>query len=232
MRTKHVIVNRDIMTYKNEEPFCTVQENPLTGCFQYQIVKRGLDILGSGIGLIILSPLFLLVGILVKLTSPGPVFYAWHVIGRCGRPFRGYKFRTMIANADELKTQLNEKNEMNGPVFKIKRDPRITSFGRRIRKFSIDELPQLWSVLKGDMSMVGPRPAGVLEWENYKPWQRRKLSITPGMTCLWQINGRNQISDFDEWVKLDLKYIDNWSLWLDFKILYRTGLVVLLGTGV
>jgi lipopolysaccharide/colanic/teichoic acid biosynthesis glycosyltransferase len=215
----------------NNGPIRAVREDPLVGNLGYQVVKRGLDIFGSSIGLIILFPLFLLVGILIKLTSSGPIFYAWDVIGRCGRPFRGYKFRTMIANADDLKAQLDEKNEMNGPVFKIKKDPRITNFGRILRTFSIDELPQLWSVLKGDMSLVGPRPAGVLEWENYEPWQRRKLSITPGMTCLWQVNGRNMINDFDEWVKLDLEYIDNWSLWLDFKILYRTLLVVLMGTG-
>jgi lipopolysaccharide/colanic/teichoic acid biosynthesis glycosyltransferase len=231
MRINNVIVNTDSKPVTRIGPFWTVREDPLVGCFRYQVVKRGLDILGSGIGLIILSPLFLLVGILVKLTSSGPVFYAWDVVGRCGRPFRGYKFRTMIANADELKAQLDTKNEMNGPVFKIKKDPRVTPFGRILRTFSIDELPQLWSVLKGDMSLVGPRPAGALEWENYEPWQRRKLSITPGMTCLWQVNGRNMINDFDEWVKLDLEYIDNWSLWLDFKILYRTVLVVLMGTG-
>jgi lipopolysaccharide/colanic/teichoic acid biosynthesis glycosyltransferase len=231
MRTNNVIVNTDHRPVMRIEPFWTVKEDPLISRFRYKVVKRGLDIIGSGIGLIILSPLFLLVGILVKLTSSGPIFYAWDVIGQCGRPFRGYKFRTMIANADELKAQLDEKNEMNGPVFKIKKDPRITSFGRILRTFSIDELPQLWSVLKGNMSLVGPRPAGTLEWENYEPWQRRKLSIKPGMTCLWQVNGRNMINDFDEWVKLDLEYIDNWSLWLDFKILYRTVLVVLMGTG-
>jgi lipopolysaccharide/colanic/teichoic acid biosynthesis glycosyltransferase len=231
MRINNVIVSTDSKPVTRIGPFWTVREDPLVSCFRYQVVKRGLDILGSGIGLIILFPLFLLVGILVKLTSSGPVFYAWDVVGRCGRPFRGYKFRTMIANADELKAQLDTKNEMNGPVFKIKKDPRVTPFGRILRTFSIDELPQLWSVLKGNMSLVGPRPAGALEWENYEPWQRRKLSITPGMTCLWQVNGRNMISDFDEWVKLDLEYIDNWSLWLDFKILYRTVLVVLMGTG-
>jgi len=180
---------------------------------------------------LILSPVLLIVGLLVKLTSPGPVFYPWNVIGRDGRPFRGYKFRTMVQNADALKAELAHQNEMAGPVFKMKNDPRITPVGRVLRKYSIDELPQLWSVLKGDMSLVGPRPAGPLEWEQYEPWQRRKLSVTPGITCLWQVNGRNRISDFDEWVKLDLYYIDNWSLSLDIKILCRTILVVLRGTG-
>jgi len=137
----------------------------------------------------------------------------------------------MAANADETKPQLATLNEMRGPVFKMGNDPRITRLGRFLRKYSIDELPQLWSVLKGDMSLVGPRPAGPHEWEKYEPWQRRKLSVTPGITCLWQVSGRNKINDFNEWVKLDLEYIDNWSLWLDLKILLRTVVVVLRGTG-
>ena len=199
--------------------------------FAYRIIKRSLDLVGAGFILLILSPVLLIVALLVKLTSPGPVFYPWNVVGRDGRPFRGFKFRTMVQNADDLKAQLVHENEMNGPVFKMKNDPRITPVGKVLRKYSIDELPQLWSVLKGDMSLVGPRPAGPHEWDKYEPWQRRRLSLTPGITCLWQVNGRNRISDFDEWVKLDLYYIDNWSLWLDIKILCRTVLVVLRGTG-
>jgi lipopolysaccharide/colanic/teichoic acid biosynthesis glycosyltransferase len=204
---------------------------PILDRFAYRVAKRFLDITGSCLGLLILSPLFLIVGILVKLTSPGPAFYAWDVIGRGGRPFRGYKFRTMVQNADKLKGQLMEKNEMRGPVFKIEKDPRITPLGRVLRKFSIDELPQLWSVLKGDMSLVGPRPAFPNEWKQYEPWQRRKLSVTPGITCLWQVEGRNEIRDFEEWVRLDLEYIDGWSFGLDFKILAKTVFVVFRGTG-
>lgn len=209
-----------------------VMPAPVVKTFNYRVVKRLVDFVASSLGLLFLTPLFILVGLMVKVTSPGSIFYAWNVIGRGGRPFRGYKFRTMVVNADELKLQLGEMNEMKGPVFKMENDPRITSIGRFLRKHSIDELPQLWSVLKGDMSLVGPRPAGPHEWVDYEPWQRRKLSVTPGITCLWQVSGRNKISDFDEWVRLDLEYIDNWSLWLDFKILCRTVRAVLSGTGV
>jgi lipopolysaccharide/colanic/teichoic acid biosynthesis glycosyltransferase len=210
----------------------SVVQSPMVRRWAYCIAKRAIDLTVSVFGLVILSPLFLVVGLLIKLTSSGPVFYAWDVVGFRGRPFRGYKFRTMVSDADVLKMQLLHQNEMNGPVFKITDDPRITPLGRILRKYSIDELPQLWSVLKGDMSLVGPRPAGPHEWEKYEPWQCRKLSVTPGMTCLWQVSGRNQIKDFDEWVKLDLEYIDHWSLWLDLKTLLRTVVAVLQGTGV
>jgi len=137
----------------------------------------------------------------------------------------------MVADADEQKTALMTQNEMTGPVFKIKNDPRVTPLGRFLRKFSLNELPQLWSVLKGEMSLVGPRPAGPHELARYELWQKRKLSIQPGITCLWQVRGRNKISNFDNWVKMDLEYIDNWSLWLDLRILLRTVWVVLRGTG-
>lgn len=143
----------------------------------------------------------------------------------------GYKFRSMVRDADELKPTLEPYNEMNGPAFKMQKDPRVTPIGRFLRKYSLDELPQLWSVLIGDMSLVGPRPPARSEFEQFEPWQRRKLSVKPGITCLWQINGRNQIRDFAEWARLDLEYIDNRSLWLDIKILVRTALVVLRGTG-
>lgn len=204
---------------------------PVIHRLEYRFIKRAIDVIISVIGLVFLLPLFLITGLLIKLTSSGPVFYAWDVIGRCGCLFRGYKFRTMLQNADELKSQLATQNEMVGPVFKLKNDPRVTPLGRFLRKFSIDELPQLWSVLKGDMSLVGPRPAGSQEWEQYEPWQRRKLSVTPGITCLWQVNGRNKINDFDEWAKLDLEYIDNWSIWLDLEIILKTIPAVLRGTG-
>ena len=216
---------------KNNTRDIISSESSTASRFAYRAIKRAFDLVGAGLILLILSPVFLFVGLLVKLTSPGSVFYPWHVIGRDGRPFCGYKFRTMVQNADDLKAQLIHQNEMNGPVFKIKKDPRITPVGKILRKYSIDELPQLWSVLKGDMSLVGPRPAFAAEYERYDDWQRRRLSVTPGITCLWQVNGRNQIKDFDEWVRLDLEYIDNWSLWLDMQILWRTLIVVVRGTG-
>jgi len=194
-------------------------------------IKRIIDIIISTVLLIILLPIFICIILLVKVTSKGPLIYKWHVLGKDGKPFTGYKFRTMILNADYLKTSLLKSNEMTGPVFKMKYDPRITKVGKFLRKYSLDELPQLWSVLKGEMSLVGPRPAGPKEWSQYEEWQKRKLSVTPGMTCLWQINGRNEVHEFDEWVKLDLEYIDNWSLWLDFRILLQTIPAVLKGTG-
>ena len=194
-------------------------------------IKRILDIIISITLLIVLLPIFICIIILIKITSKETVFFEWNVIGKNGIPFTGYKYRTMVANADHLKVDLLGFNEMSGPVFKIKNDPRITKLGKFLRKFSLDELPQLWSVLKGDMSLVGPRPAGPHEWNQYKQWHKRKLSVTPGITCLWQVNGRNKIYEFDEWIKLDLEYIDNWSLWLDIKILFKTIPVVLKGTG-
>jgi len=194
-------------------------------------VKRTGDILLSSVALFILSPILLLIALLIKLTSQGPVFYRWKVVGLNKKPFTGYKFRTMVENADEIKKKLLAKNEMNGPVFKIKDDPRVTRIGRFLRKYSLDELPQLWSVLKGDMSMVGPHPPLQTELYRFEDWHRRKLSVKPGITCLWQINGRSNIRDFDKWVKMDLEYIDNWSLWLDFKILLKTIPAVLLGRG-
>jgi lipopolysaccharide/colanic/teichoic acid biosynthesis glycosyltransferase len=194
-------------------------------------IKRIIDIIISTVLLIILLPIFICIILLVKVTSKGPLIYKWHVIGKDGKPFTGYKFRTMILDADYLKTSLLKSNEMTGPVFKMKYDPRITKVGKFLRKYSLDELPQLWSVLKGEMSLVGPRPAGPKEWSQYEEWQKRKLSVTPGMTCLWQINGRNEVHEFDEWVKMDLEYIDNWNLLLDFKILLKTIPTVLKGTG-
>jgi lipopolysaccharide/colanic/teichoic acid biosynthesis glycosyltransferase len=176
-------------------------------------------------------PLFILIAITIKWTSKGPVLYPWLVVGQNNRDFASYKFRTMIENADKLKDELQNQNEMEGPVFKIKNDPRITRVGQLLRKYSLDELPQLWSVFKGEMSLVGPRPPFRSEIDRCELWQRRKISFKPGMTCLWQVRGRNQISDFNEWCRLDLEYIDNWSLWLDFKILCRTAFVVLKGTG-
>jgi len=194
-------------------------------------LKRITDIVISALALTILSPLFLIIAALVKFTSAGPAFYQWRVVGFNKRPFKSWKFRTMVENADELKAKLWEKNEMMGPVFKIRDDPRITRVGRVLRRFTLDELPQLYSVLGGDMSLVGPRPPLIGEVNRFESWQRRKLSLKPGLTCLWQVSGRNEIRDFDDWAKLDLEYIDNWSLWLDAKIFFKTVYVVLSGSG-
>jgi len=194
--------------------------------------KRLIDVFVSATLLVLLIPLFVLIAVAVKVTTPRlPVFYRWRVVGQKGVEFTGYKFTTMVADADDRKAELMSKNEMNGPVFKMKNDPRVTHLGRFLRKYSLNELPQLWSVLKGDMSLVGPHPAFRRELERYEFWHKRKLSIKPGITCLWQVRGRNKISNFDDWVKMDLEYIDNWSLWLDFKILLRTVWVVIAGTG-
>lgn len=194
-------------------------------------IKRVMDVIGSSLLLLFLSPLFVALAILVKLSSPGPILYRWYVAGRCGRPFMSYKFRSMHANADQVKAKLAHLNEMRGPAFKITGDPRITPLGRWIRKHSLDELPQLYSVLKGDMSLVGPRPPLVTEYKMFTPYQRQKMVVRPGLTCLWQVNGRNQISNYDDWVRLDLEYIRTWSPWLDARILLKTVGEVCRGSG-
>jgi lipopolysaccharide/colanic/teichoic acid biosynthesis glycosyltransferase len=194
--------------------------------------KRLLDTFVSATLLVLLSPLFALIAIAIKLTTPGlPIFYRWRVVGRNGVEFTGYKFATMIPDADQMKVDLAEHNEMSGPVFKMRDDPRVTPLGKFLRKYSLNELPQLWSVLKGDMSLVGPRPAFRHELQRYEFWHKRKLSIQPGITCLWQVSGRNKISNFDDWVAMDLAYVDNWSLWLDIKILIWTAKTVVAGSG-
>jgi exopolysaccharide biosynthesis polyprenyl glycosylphosphotransferase len=193
--------------------------------------KRVLDILASVLALVLLAPLFVVLGVLVKLTSPGPVFYRWNVVGTNGSPFTGYKFRSMVIDADQLKSKLKDQNEMTGPVFKITNDPRITPVGAWMRRYSLDELPQLYSVFKGEMSIVGPRPPLVTEYEQFTEYQKQKLAVKPGITCLWQVSGRNDINDFEEWVRLDLEYIRNWSLLLDVQILLRTVGAVFSGSG-
>lgn len=205
--------------------------SPLCHSFRYAVVKRAFDVAVSAGLLVVLSPLLLAIALLIKLTSPGPVLYDWRVVGLGGRPFTGYKFRTMVVNADEIKARLMAANEMTGPVFKMKNDPRITPIGRLLRKASLDELPQLWSVLTGDMTLVGPRPPLQSEYARFTEWQRRKLAVKPGMTCLWQIHGRSDIKDFDRWVELDLAYINRWSLALDLEILRDTVPAVIQGRG-
>ncbi len=193
-------------------------------------LKRALDATGALAGLLLLLPLLLVVAGLVKLTSRGPVFFTQERVGLRGRRFRLAKFRTMVAGAEERLGELKALNEADGPVFKIRNDPRVTPFGRFLRRSSIDELPQLWCVLRGEMSLVGPRPPIPSEVAKYEIWQRRRLSMRPGLTCLWQVSGRSEL-DFDTWMKLDLQYIDNWSLGLDLLILLKTVPAVLTGKG-
>lgn len=186
------------------------------------LLKRLVDFTGSLLLLTALSPLLLIVASLIKTTSPGPVFFVQERVGLNKRRFRLYKFRTMLVDAEKKQRELEDLNEMSGPVFKIKNDPRITPLGKLLRKTSIDELPQLINVLKGNMSLVGPRPLPVRDYEGFElDWHRRRLSVRPGITCLWQVAGRNSIP-FEKWMELDLQYIDQWSLWLDLKILLKT----------
>jgi exopolysaccharide biosynthesis polyprenyl glycosylphosphotransferase len=195
------------------------------------LFKKILDITVAGTLIILASPLYVIIAVLIKLTSKGPVYFTQERCGLQGRKFKLYKFRTMVLDAESHLESLMDRNEMSGPVFKIKEDPRVTPFGQFLRKWSLDELPQLWNILHGDMSLVGPRPPIPREVEQYDDWQRRRLSMRPGLTGLWQVSGRNNISNFDDWVKLDLQYMDNWSLKEDFKIILRTVPTVLKGTG-
>ena len=193
--------------------------------------KRAIDAAGAAALLVALSPLLLLVAALVRLTSRGPILYRQTRCGRDGRPFVLFKFRSMVADADARSGEVRHLNRMEGPVFKAKDDPRVTPAGRILRKFSLDELPQLVNVLRGDMSLVGPRPPLPDEVARYAPWQRRRLAMKPGLTGLWQVSGRNRIDSFEDWARLDLYYIDRWSPGLDLQILARTVPVVLLGRG-
>jgi exopolysaccharide biosynthesis polyprenyl glycosylphosphotransferase len=193
-------------------------------------LKRLFDIVVSGLLLIILLPLLIFAALGVIFSSRGPVFFRQTRSGMNGRTFVLLKFRSMFVGSEMKKKELERQNEMDGPVFKMKRDPRVTRFGRFMRKFSIDELPQLINVFRGDMSLVGPRPPIPAEVELYETWQRRRLSMKPGLTCIWQVSGRNNV-DFEKWMEMDLQYIDNFSLWLDFSLLVRTVFVVLTGYG-
>ena len=187
----------------------------------YEVSKRALDVIASFLGLVILSPIFLIVAILIKLESKGPAIFSQSRIGLNGKEFKMYKFRSMVQNAEELKEKLAKQNEMSGPMFKIKNDPRVTKVGKFIRKTSIEELPQLLNILKGDMTLVGPRPSLPREVEKFESWMLKRLEVKPGLTCYWQVSGRNNI-DFYEWMKLDLKYVNDMNFWLDIKLIFKT----------
>ncbi len=223
-----VKVSRVSMEFLENIPvitFSTTPDHPVS-----LFVKRAMDVVISALLLFLLTPFMVVVGLLVKLTSKGPIIYKQLRCGLYGRRFVLYKFRSMKDGAEDVLWEIKHLNEMDGPVFKMRNDPRVTPLGRFLRKSSIDEWLQFWNVLKGDMSLVGPRAPLPEEVREYTRWQRRRLSVKPGITCLWQVSGRNEV-DFHEWMKLDLDYIDNWSLLLDLKILVRTFPVVLLGKG-
>jgi exopolysaccharide biosynthesis polyprenyl glycosylphosphotransferase len=210
-------------------PMVTIRSGPPDGWSL--VAKRLIDICGSAVFLLAAAPLMLLTAVLIKLDSPGPVFFKQERVGLHKRRFQLIKFRTMTEGAERQQQLLEHLNEADGPVFKIKDDPRITRVGKFLRRFSIDELPQLFNVLKGEMSLVGPRPLPVRDVQRIAlQWHKRRLSMKPGVTCLWQVNGRSDVS-FDHWVRMDLEYIDKWSLGLDLKILLRTIPTVLKGAG-
>jgi exopolysaccharide biosynthesis polyprenyl glycosylphosphotransferase len=211
------------------EPVATIYTGTMEGL--PTLMKRAIDFCVSLILLTVLTPVFMAIAILMKITSEGPVFFAQDRIGLNKRRFKLYKFRTMVKDAEKRMAELEHLNEVKGPAFKIKNDPRMTPIGRFLRKRSIDELPQLFNVLKGDMALVGPRPLPVRDYEGFdEDWHRRRFSVRPGITCTWQCNGRSNVS-FENWMKLDMEYIDHWSLWLDFKILIQTIPAVLKGSG-
>ena len=191
----------------------------------YNASKRLIDILLSLLGLIIVSPIMLIVAILIKLESTGPIIFSQKRVGLNGKEFNMLKFRSMVQNAEELKEKLQKQNEMSGPMFKMKEDPRVTKVGRFIRKTSIDELPQLINVLKGEMSLVGPRPSLPKEVAKFEPWMLERLNVKPGLTCYWQVSGRNNI-DFEDWMKLDIKYVKERNLVLDIKLIFKTFFVL------
>ena len=197
-------------------------ENESTRGFSfYEIIKRLIDIICSFMGLLAFSPLFIIIAIIIKFTSKGPVFFSQKRVGKYGREFDMYKFRSMVVNAEELKEKLAAQNEMSGPMFRMKDDPRVTKVGKFIRKTSLDELPQLWNVLKGDMSLVGPRPSLPKEVAQFEDWMHRRLEVKPGLTCYWQVSGRNNI-DFEDWMKLDIRYVEERNLFVDIKLIFKT----------
>lgn len=208
-----------------------IDENKLNHQYGYRFMQRLFGIVASSIAIVLLSPLLLIIAICIKVDDPhGPVFYVSDRVGKDGKVFRMIKFRSMVSNADELLEQLRDKNEINGAMFKMKNDPRITRVGRVIRKYSLDELPQLFNVIKGDMSIVGPRPPLPSEVAQYTDYDKQRLMVTPGATGMWQVGGRNDV-DFDTMVKLDLTYIQNRSVWLDLKIMFETVAIMIKPNG-
>ncbi|MDR2928209.1 MAG: sugar transferase [Cytophagaceae bacterium] len=224
----NMLTNKTHLHYFGTQPLLTISNTPTN--YLQLLLKSVMGYVISALALIVLLPVFLIIAFLIKFDSKGPVFFAQKRVGLHGRRFKVYKFRTMVVDAEKLKEDLEEKNEMDGPVFKIANDPRITRLGRFLRKTSLDELPQFFNVLKGDMSVVGPRPPIPAEVRQYERWQLRRLSMKPGITCIWQVSGRNNIP-FDEWMKMDMEYIDNWSLKLDLIILLKTIRTILRGDG-
>lgn len=187
----------------------------------YTVLKRLIDFIGALVGIICTSPILIITAIIIKLDSRGPVIFIQERVGHKGKIFKMYKFRSMVTNAEELLDKLKDKNEMSGPMFKMRGDPRITNIGKFIRKTSIDELPQFFNVLKGDMSLVGPRPNLQSEVVQFSPYHKQKLLVKPGLTCYWQVMGRNEIG-FEEWMELDIKYMRERNLWIDIKLIIRT----------
>jgi exopolysaccharide biosynthesis polyprenyl glycosylphosphotransferase len=196
------------------------------------LIKDLIDRLGALAALIVGAPVFALIALAIRITSPGPIIFRQKRAGRHGQPFHMLKFRTMVTDAEMQQEELQKFNQMSGPVFKMEKDPRVTAVGKFLRKTSLDEIPQFWNVLRGEMSLVGPRPLPIYEVAKFEtPSQRRRLSMKPGLTCLWQVSGRNEVKSFEQWVKLDLEYIDNWSLWLDLRIMLLTVPAVIAGVG-
>lgn len=209
-------LERDVLTKETELKVINKEKKPF-----YEFFKRGLDLLLSIIGIIFAIPIILIIGIWIKLESKGPIIFSQKRVGQNGEIFNMYKLRSMVVNAEELKEKLKENNEMSGPMFKMQYDPRITKIGRFIRKTSIDELPQLINVIKGDMSLVGPRPSLPEEVDQFEKWMLKRLDVKPGLTCYWQVSGRNNI-DFEDWMKLDIKYINERNLFLDIRLILKT----------
>jgi lipopolysaccharide/colanic/teichoic acid biosynthesis glycosyltransferase len=193
---------------------------------RYVFLKRAIDVFGALFGLVILSPILIAVGIAIKFDSKGPIFYSQVRVGKDGKCFKMYKFRSMVTNAEELLDKIKDKNEMDGPMFKIKKDPRITNIGKFIRRTSIDELPQLMNILNGDMSLVGPRPSLPNEVAEFEPWMIERLSVKPGLTCFWQVSGRNNIG-FKEWMEMDIKYVRERNTLTDLKLILKTAMLML-----
>ena len=196
--------------------FENIKENKAKLSF-YEICKRAIDIIGAISGLLLLSPVIVIVACAIKFTSKGPIFFSQKRVGKNGELFDMYKFRSMVVNAEELKEKLEQQNERYGPMFKMKHDPRITRVGKFIRKTSIDELPQLINILKGEMSLVGPRPSLPKEVAKFEKWMLERLEVKPGLTCYWQVMGRNDI-DFEDWMKLDISYVEDRNIWIDIKL--------------